>query len=283
MKKGLILNHIWPSLFDALNQKDIAFIQCPFDLLEVWDENCSQFEFCLASISPEVDVDVNLSPTLQKNGMDLITTSQMQKKETLNYLKQRIYHLKQCGVNSISLSSPRFFDTINYDDALLKLKEMLCEIYDYCSLMSIDVLFETFDVSVDKKRILGNTEATYCFFEEIVPCADFGLIWDSAHFALERDNLLMSLSKLKRHIKRVHLANYSLDNNFCYFGDKHLPFGELGDMGIADVKGVVSFLKNNQFIKLKSVSVEVAKNEHLDSCKNAKNTVNHIKKIFDLF
>lgn len=256
---SLITNHIWLSLSDALANLDIASPQCPFGLLEVWDENNKTFENNLRKITDFLNVDVNISPAMQNMGFELIGITSDDVQLSLNYIRNRIICLSKCGVKNITFSSPFTIKALPYENAVQILVNNLIYICNFCVGLGIEVGFEAFDITKDKCRLLGKTDDLIHVLHEIKDnCANFYLTWDSGHFALEGDNLFVSLSKLKDFIKRVHISNYSLCQDKWYYGDKHLPFGTFGDMSILKVKKLIAFIKKELINTVESLSFEVA-------------------------
>ncbi len=256
---SLISNHIWPSLSDALINMDIASRQCPFGLLEIWDENTNDFENCLKKVLKYLNVDVYLSPVMQKKGLDLMGLTSEEIQLVLEYVKGRVASLVKCGVKDITFSSPKARKDMPYRQSIDILVQLLLDICEYCSEYGVKVGFEAFDVTKDKCRLLGGTNELLNFFQTIRGMRDnFSLTWDSGHFALEGENLLDSLAKLKKYIRRIHISNYSLKCNKWYYGDKHLPFGSLGSMSIPMIEEIIRYINDDMNGTVETVSFEIA-------------------------
>lgn len=256
---SLITNHIWSSLSDALNNLDIASGQCPFGLLEIWDENTDDFECYLKSTLDYIDVDVYLSPIMQKQSLNLIALTSKEFQQVLDYVKGRVIRLVKCGVKNITFSSPPTRRNVSYSQSIQILVEFLLEVCRYCAEFGVNVGFEAFDVTKDKCRLLGKTNELLAVLHMLKSERNnFSLIWDSGHFALEGENLFYSLEKLKQYIRRIHISNYSLHKNEWYYGDKHLPFGSYGSMDISMVEEIIKYINTNMNDTVETVSFEVA-------------------------
>lgn len=280
---SLIPNHIWSSLSDTLANVDIASTQCPFGLLEIWDENTEDFEHCLKKVLSNINVDVYISPIMQKQGLELIGSSTKEIQEALDYVKGRIRSLVKCGVNNITFSSPQIRKDVSYSQSIIILVESLLDVCEYCSEFDVNVGFEAFDVTKDKCRLLGKTNELIDVCQTI-KCmrSNFSLTWDSGHFALEGEDLLNSLARLKKYIRRVHISNYSLHHNQWYYGDKHLPFGLLGSMSISMVKEIIEFINTEMDNKVETVSFEVAYHPQIIEYSSPNKTLNHIMTLLPL-
>ena len=137
--------------------------------------------------------------------------------------------------------------------------------------------FEAFDVNKDKCRLLGKTDELLKFFTKIKKEEDnFALTWDSGHFALEEENLIESLKKLKKYIRRIHISNYSLNYTQWYYGDKHLPFDSFGSMSITMIEELIKFVNTEMNNTVESVSFEVACQPKMTRYSSAIEIINHI-------
>lgn len=256
---SLITNHIWSSLSDTLINLDIASKQCPFGLLEIWDENTNDFECCLERVVKYLNVDVYLSPIMQKQGLDLMGLTSEEIKRVLEYVKGRVASLVKYGVKNITFSSPKVRADMSYRQSIDILVQLLLDICEYCAEFGVKVGFEAFDVTKDKCRLLGGTNELLNIFQLIIGMRNnFSLTWDSGHFALEGENLLDSLAKLKKYIRRIHISNYSLKSNKWYYGDKHLPFGSLGSMRMSTVEEIIRYINAEMNDTVETVSFEIA-------------------------
>lgn len=280
---SLISNHIWPSLSDALVNLDIASRQCPFGLLEIWDENTNDFERCLKRIVKYVNVDVYLSPIMQKQGLDLIGLTVEEIQQILEYVKGRVASLEKCGIKNITFSSPKVRADMSYRQSIDILVQLLLDICEYCAELGVKVGFEAFDVTKDKCRLLGRTNELLSIFQ-IIRCLrdNFSLTWDSGHFALEGENLLDSLTKLKKYIRRIHISNYSLKCNEWYYGDKHLPFGSLGSMKISMVEEIIKYIYAEMNDTVETVSFEIACQPQIAGYSSSDDVLHHIMQMLPM-
>lgn len=280
---SLIPNHIWSSLSDTLANVDIASTQCPFGLLEIWDENTEEFEYCLKKALNYIDVDVYLSPIMQKQGLELIGASTKEIQEALDYVKGRIGSLVKCGVNNITFSSPQIRKDVSYSQSIMILEESLLDVCKYCAEFDVNVGFEAFDVTKDKCRLLGRTNELLDVCQTIKCMRDnFSLTWDSGHFALEGEDLLNSLARLKKYIRRIHISNYSLHYNKWYYGDKHLPFGLLGSMSISMINEIIEYINTEMDDSVETVSFEVACHPQIIEYSSPDKILNHIMSLLPM-
>lgn len=280
---SLISNHIWPSLSDALINLDIASKQCPFGVLEIWDENTNDFEYCLKRVVKCINVDVYLSPIMQKQDLDLMGSTSEEIQRVLEYVKGRIARLVECGVKNITFSSPKVRTDISYSQSIDILVQLLLDICEYCARFGVRVGFEAFDVTKDKCRLLGRTNELLNIFQLIRDMRDnFSLTWDSGHFALEGENLLDSLAKLKKYIRRIHISNYSLECNKWYYGDKHLPFASLGSMNMSMVEEIIRYINAEMYNVVETISFEIACQSQIVGYSSPDDVLHHIMQMLPM-
>ncbi len=97
----------------------------------------------------------------------------------------------------------------------------------------LDIIIEPLDSSSDKRNTLGDLETSLSFFQRInssglnhdkrIRCCI-----DTAHFALNNDNLSETIKELSIYSDRVHFANAILDPSHIDYGDKHIAIGDPG-------------------------------------------------------
>ena len=93
----------------------------------------------------------------------------------------------------------------------------------------MNLLIEPLDRFAHKKNLIGPTEAAVEFVALLkgeLPRVYFS--WDSAHVALNREDLLQSLEQSAPFVSQIHLANAVTDADSKLYGDWHMPMGEPG-------------------------------------------------------
>ena len=70
-------------------------------------------------------------------------------------------------------------------------------------------------------------------------CPKLYLAWDSAHVALNEENLIESLTTAAPLISQLHLANAILDPQAQGYGDYHMKFGEPGFLTTASAAQII--------------------------------------------
>jgi len=279
LSRSIIFNHIFqnglsPFCVSILNEKF-------FSVVEIWDtENLSIWKQ-LGELIPSMIIDVSLSPLMMEKSMSIIDTDESVRLYSLNHIFKRIDFLSGIGIYDISISSPEnVVENLRFQ-AIELLAAGLTKICAYANSKGVQVSFEPFDRDFHKFRLVGTTDEFIKLANDVGrQCSNFSLTWDSAHVYLQDKKLLESLKKAVNHIKRIHFANASIYKNNPYYGDCHIPFGEIGDIEIQDLKLLYQIIMTKPNIK--SVAFEIAVNEHIPQVNSPETAVSYIKELFCL-
>lgn len=93
----------------------------------------------------------------------------------------------------------------------------------------LNLLIEPLDRFAHKRNLIGPTEEAVEFVAVLkneLPRVYFS--WDSAHVALNREDLLQSLEQCAPFVSQIHLANAVTDERSERYGDWHMPMGAPG-------------------------------------------------------
>lgn len=246
-----------------LSNIEIASPLFPYDVLEVWDEASEKFDMCVSKLAGNLQIDVYLTSNNIFKEFSIASNDVTNRLYAINIVKKRITELSEKGVHNFTVASPyKKENTTCY-----QLRNSLVEICKFALENKAIISFEAFDTGKDKCRLVGNTEQVLDLlkFMKAEGCNNFFLTWDLGHFALEEGDYYNSLKLLMPYIKRVHLSNYSTDKSKWYYGDKHLPFNEMGQITQEDIARVINFITNSKH-SIESIAFEVAPHRELSIC-----------------
>ena len=101
---------------------------------------------------------------------------------------------------------------------------------------------ENFDRELDQKRLLGPTDETVAFVEEVArDHFNIGITLDLSHVIQLGEDPRAAVRAAARHLIHVHIANCGLDPSYpSVFGDSHARFGAPG--GAVTMSDLVAFL-----------------------------------------
>lgn len=93
------------------------------------------------------------------------------------------------------------------------------------------LLLEPLDRGVHKNNLIGPTDEAVALMEKINKEHDnCRIAWDSAHVALNREDLCGSVKMAASCMEQMHIANAVIDPALEGYGDWHIPMGEPGFM-----------------------------------------------------
>jgi sugar phosphate isomerase/epimerase len=109
--------------------------------------------------------------------------------------------------------------------------------YDFCCWLceslkkyNIDALLEPFDYDFDKSYLYGPLDKNIELVERVARnFPNIGIELDIAHLPLMREELVSSIQRSAKWLKRVHLGNCVMKNTADpFYGDRHPPVGYAG-------------------------------------------------------
>lgn len=127
-------------------------------------------------------------------------------------------------------------------------KKLIDSLKRVCSFNpeKLQVVLETFDRNIDKKRLIGPAEEAAEVAEQVrKEFPSFGIMYDLSHAPLleEDPNRALSLSVLMPYLVHIHVGNCVKDEGHQFYGDQHPPFGiEGGENGVEELKTFLDVL-----------------------------------------
>ena len=96
--------------------------------------------------------------------------------------------------------------------------------------------------------------------------ANIGILWDSSHVALNKEDFIESLEKCHEYVYGIHLANAVLEPEHELFGDHHMPMGAPGFLTEEYIASFLKDVKAKAWFENRSIylAVEVASTETQD-------------------
>ena len=101
----------------------------------------------------------------------------------------------------------------------------------------LSVAMETFDRTVEKKRLIGPSQEAAALAREVrAECPNFGLSMDLSHLPLIGETPAQALPAVRGLLTHSHLGNCVMQEDSHLFGDMHPRFGMPGsENGVAEV------------------------------------------------
>ena len=102
-------------------------------------------------------------------------------------------------------------------------------------------MFEPLDRFAHKKRLVGPTDEAVALFARVrADYPQFGFAFDTAHAALNEEQVLDALDLAGAQLVNVHLSNAVLDKHDALYGDHHIMPGAPGFLTIDKAADIIA-------------------------------------------
>lgn len=173
---------------------------------------------------------------IDRNGLDVSALDSALRRETVRQIKDSLYAAAESGASNIALVTGPDPGADRRAEALDGLYESLCDIGGEAATYGMQLLIEPLDRFAHKKRLIGPTAETLQLIERVSgETPNIGLAFDTAHAALNGENVFEALELAKERVRQIHFSNAVLDTGSELYGDYHMPIGEPGFMNVETV------------------------------------------------
>lgn len=223
---------------------------------------------------------------IDRNGLDVSSLDSKLRKETVKQLKESLYGAAECGVSNIAFVTGADPGGARRMDAIEGLYESICELCEEAATYNMDVLVEPLDREAHKKRIIGPTKDAVELIRRVKKqFSNIGLAFDTAHAALNGEDINEALEKAKCETHQIHFSNAVLNDKDSLYGDNHMPIGE---PGFLTVDKMASILRKADELGIRKenglrVAAEVRGRDAENYLNNEKETRNILEKTLDIF
>ncbi|WML41396.1 sugar phosphate isomerase/epimerase family protein [Neobacillus sp. OS1-2] len=160
--------------------------------------------------------------------------------KTVKQIKESLYLAAECGVSTVAFVPGPDPGIHLRKQGLEAFYESLCEICEEAATFNMHVSIEAMDREVHKKRVLGPTSEAVPIISKVKEkFSNVGLVFDTAHVALNGEDIFTSLDLAKATMDRLHFANVVLDPESPLYGDNHMPIGEPGFLTVEKMSRIL--------------------------------------------
>lgn len=178
---------------------------------------------------------------LLKDNLNLSSLDPALRERSIRRACELVHLAAECGTRKLSLVSGadpgdarREEAKKGFAEALVRIGETVRQ-YDNMLLQ-----VEPLDRFAHKCQLIGPTGETVEWMKALRPdCPKLYLAWDSAHVALNEEDLIESLTTAAPLISQLHLANAILDPQAQGYGDYHMKFGAPGFLTTATAAQII--------------------------------------------
>ena len=178
---------------------------------------------------------------LLKDNLDLSSLDSGLREKSIRRACELVHLAAECGTRKLSLVSGKDPGEARREEAKKGFGEALVrigEVVDQYHNMLLQV--EPLDRFAHKCQLIGPTDETVDWMKALRPdCPKLYLAWDSAHVALNEEDLSESLKQAAPLISQLHLANAILEPQAQGYGDYHMKFGAPGFLTLSTAKDIL--------------------------------------------
>ncbi|WP_223634635.1 sugar phosphate isomerase/epimerase family protein [Planococcus sp. 4-30] len=209
-----------------------------------------------------------MTAVITEKGLDLSAVNQKSRQYAVSEIIKNIALAKETGASTIALITGPDPGEGQREKAAESLVQSLKEICTEARACGLEVIVEPLDRHVHKKMFLGPSAETASILSEVKEShPNIGFAFDTAHAALNGEQMEEALEIASSLISQLHLSNAVLDNRHPIYGDYHIPLGEPGFLTYPKAVGIVKKAESLGIFTGKSfrISVEVRTNENEDA------------------
>lgn len=177
---------------------------------------------------------------IEENNLDVSTLDSKLRKETVSRIKDSLHLGAEIGAKDIALVTGDNPGENLWNDSVEALYESLCEIAEAAKKYDMNLLIEPLDRFAHKKRVIGTTDETLQLLSKVQSHSNnIGIAFDTAHAALNGEDVLEAMEKAQNLIHQIHFSNAVLDTSSNLYGDFHMEIGEPGFLNIPKITEIL--------------------------------------------
>ena len=187
-----------------------------------------------------IDVTQWLTFLIEENNLDVSSMDTSLRKKTVRTIKDSLPLAAEIGAKNIALVTGDDPGPEKWADGIEGLYESLCEIAEAAKVYKMNLLIEPLDRFAHKKRIIGTTEETVELLTRVQKTSNnVGIAFDTAHAALNGEDVFEALEIGKDLIHQIHFSNAVLNTNSDLYGDFHMEIGEPGFLTVDKISAIL--------------------------------------------
>lgn len=182
-----------------------------------------------------------LTAVLEGQQLDLCSVDEPTRLKSVEVIKQYLPGAAACGSTTVALVSgadpgPDLREK-GYNQAHRSLLSVCAE----AANLGMAVMFEPLDRFAHKRRLVGPTHEAIALFARIrSDFPDFGFAFDTAHAALNKEDVVGAIELAGEQVVNVHLSNAVLDAFDPRYGDHHMLPGMPGFLTVDKAAEIVA-------------------------------------------
>lgn len=197
--------------------------------IEISAMKTAQARGALRQLAEHIPVTQWITNDLNALGLNPSAVDAELRGRTVRKMAELIDTAAQSGADRVSIISCQDPGPALRAEAAKALTETLCVSAEYAKQYGITLMLEPLDRGAHKNNFIGPTDEAVEIIKKVHETCDNVLIsWDAAHVALNKEDVVASLTQAFDYVGHIHLANAVLDSGSEAFGDWHMPMGAPG-------------------------------------------------------
>ncbi|MFV0335191.1 MAG: sugar phosphate isomerase/epimerase family protein [Tropicimonas sp.] len=176
-----------------------------------------------------VFVAVWLTSVLEREGLDFCAVDEASRRDAVEAVKRLLPAALECGAGTVALVGGSDPGPALRERGYESCRRSLIEIAAEAANLGASVMMEPLDRYAHKKRLVGPTDETVALFARVrAEQPDFGFAFDTAHAALNGEEVSDAIALAGDQVVNLHLSNAVLDPQDPLYGDHHMMPGPPG-------------------------------------------------------
>ncbi len=189
---------------------------------------------------------------IDRMGLDVSSLDNHLRVKTVKELRDHIYLAKEYGASNIAFVTGPDPGEEKRQDGMDALYESFCSIAEEAEKYNMNVLVEHLDRFAHKKRLLGPIDESVHLIARVQKeHKNVGLAFDTAHSALNGENVVDAIQVAKPYVQQIHFSNAVLNPKSELYGDHHM---QIGQPGFLDNEKIINILKMVDELEVRSES-----------------------------
>lgn len=221
---------------------------------------------------------------ISERNLNPSTTDRQLRERTIREICDLVEIAHESGADRVAMVSGPDSGSEVRGDALKGLEEVLLAVSDKLAQHpGMVLLLEPLDRGAHKNNLIGPTEDAVALMKKISRFYSNCLLsWDSAHMALNKENLEKSLEEASEYVGHIHLANAILNPEEAGYGDWHMPMGKPGFLDVDCGRSILRYACTMPKLKKDmGVSIESRCLEHQDPFLNEKKCRTFLQEVLE--
>jgi dihydroxyacetone kinase-like protein len=179
-------------------------------------------------------------------GLSLGSTDRDTRQRSKSRFRELVAVAASCGARRMGFCSPPGCAAADRADAIRHLGDGLAELSRAASDEGVSIVFEALDRAAHKKGLLGSSAELAGLSRRVAAEAPgFGVCWDTAHAALNGEDLAEGFGLVAPHVVIAHFSEAVLDPGDPRYGDWHMPAGKGDVLKPAAVASLAAMLRQH--------------------------------------